>query len=47
MLVHASDSDVVARYLLTETAACDLEITAKGLEDAFISLTGNTDEEHQ
>lgn len=47
VLVHASDSDAVARYLLTETAACDLEITSKGLEDAFISLTGNTDEEHQ
>ena len=47
VLVHASDSDAVARYLLTETAASDLEITSKGLEDAFISLTGSTDEEHQ
>ncbi|QIG42850.1 ABC transporter ATP-binding protein [Nocardioides anomalus] len=41
VLIHAKDSDVVARYLLTETDARDLEITAKGLEDAFLSLTGN------
>jgi len=40
--VHAQDSDLVARYLLTETDAHDLEITAHGLEDAFLSLTGRT-----
>jgi ABC-2 type transport system ATP-binding protein len=40
--VHASDSDAVARYLLTETDARDLEITAHGLEDAFLSLTGRS-----
>jgi len=39
VLVHAKDSDAVARYLLTETEARDLEITSKGLEDAFLSLT--------
>ena len=38
--VHAKDSDSVARYLLNETGARDLEITAHGLEDAFLSLTG-------
>jgi ABC-2 type transport system ATP-binding protein len=38
--VHAKDTDAVARYLLTETTAHDLEITARGLEDAFLSLTG-------
>ncbi len=38
--VHAKDSDAVARYLLTQTDARDLEITAHGLEDAFLSLTG-------
>ncbi len=38
--VHAKDTDAVARYLLTETSAHDLEITARGLEDAFLSLTG-------
>ena len=40
--VRAQDSDLVARYLLTETDARDLEITAHGLEDAFLSLTGRT-----
>jgi ABC-2 type transport system ATP-binding protein len=39
--VHTKDSDAVARYLLTQTAARDLEITAKGLEEAFINLTGD------
>jgi ABC-2 type transport system ATP-binding protein len=39
VLLHAKDSDTVARYLLTETGARDLEITSKGLEDAFLSLT--------
>ena len=38
--VHAKDTDAVARYLLNETTAHDLEITARGLEDAFLSLTG-------
>ncbi len=41
VLVHAKDSDAVARHLLTETAARDLEITSHGLEDAFLSLTGD------
>ena len=41
--VHAEDSDAVARYLLNETGARDLEIVARGLEDAFLSLTGRTD----
>jgi ABC-2 type transport system ATP-binding protein len=40
--VRADDSDVVARYLLTETDARDLEITTHGLEDAFLSLTGRS-----
>jgi hypothetical protein len=30
----------VARYLLTRTDARDIEIAARGLEDAFIALTG-------
>jgi ABC-2 type transport system ATP-binding protein len=42
VLIHASDSDAVARYLLTSTPARDLEIEARGIEDAFIALT--TDE---
>jgi ABC-2 type transport system ATP-binding protein len=40
VLLHARDSDAVARHLLTHTAARDLEITSRGLEDAFLSLTG-------
>ncbi|MGC8474385.1 MAG: ABC transporter ATP-binding protein, partial [Candidatus Dormibacteria bacterium] len=39
VLVHTADSDEVARWLLTKTAARDLEVTAKGLEEAFIELT--------
>ena len=41
--VHAKDTDAVARYLLTETSAHDLEITTRGLEDAFLSLTSGDD----
>jgi len=41
VLVHCGDSDAVARYLLTQTAARDLEITTRGLEDAFIALTSD------
>jgi ABC-2 type transport system ATP-binding protein len=40
LLVQASDSDAVARFLLTRTPATDLEVTARGLEDAFVTLTG-------
>jgi ABC-2 type transport system ATP-binding protein len=40
--VHAKDSDSVARYLLNQTGARDLEIVARGLEDAFLTLTGRT-----
>lgn len=43
IVVHAKDSDAVARYLLTETDAHDIEIVSRGLEDAFLSLTGDTD----
>jgi ABC-2 type transport system ATP-binding protein len=41
LLVHSGDSDAVARHLLTATSARDLEITARGLEDAFLALTGD------
>ncbi|HWC24078.1 MAG TPA: ABC transporter ATP-binding protein [Flexivirga sp.] len=39
--LHSKDSDAVARYLFTHTNARDVEITARGLEDAFIALTGD------
>jgi ABC-2 type transport system ATP-binding protein len=45
--VHARDTDAVARYLLTETEAHDLEIAARGLEEAFLSLTGDHDEQRK
>jgi ABC-2 type transport system ATP-binding protein len=41
VVIHSGDSDTVARYLLNETAARDLEVTAKGLEEAFLALTGD------
>ena len=40
LVVHSADTDVVARHLLNHTNARDLEITSRGLEDAFMALTG-------
>ena len=39
VLIHSGDSDTVARYLLNQTSARDLEVTSRGLEEAFIALT--------
>ena len=44
VLIATTDSDAVARHLLTTTGARDLEITSRGLEDAFISLTAEGDQ---
>ncbi|HWU19981.1 MAG TPA: ABC transporter ATP-binding protein [Nocardioides sp.] len=44
VIVHAKDSDAIARHLLTTTDARDLEVAAKGIEEAFLSLTGDRDE---
>lgn len=41
VLIQATDSDAVARHLLTATAARDIEITSHNLEDAFIELTAD------
>jgi ABC-2 type transport system ATP-binding protein len=41
VLIHASDSDAVARFLLTSTPAKDIEIIPRGIEDAFIALTSS------
>jgi ABC-2 type transport system ATP-binding protein len=41
VLVQTTDSDAVARHLLTHTKARDLEIVAHNLEDAFLALTGD------
>src|SRR3954454_7508379 len=45
VLLHARDTDAVSRHLLTATAAHDLEITTRGLEDAFLALTGSTEDD--
>lgn len=37
--IHTKDSDAVARHLLTETVARDVEITAQNLESVFLALT--------
>ncbi|GLJ94718.1 ABC transporter ATP-binding protein [Microbacterium dextranolyticum] len=37
--IHTKDSDAVARYLLTETPARDVEIIAQNLESVFLALT--------
>ena len=43
VLIHSGDTDAVARRLLNQTPARDLEITSRGLEEAFIALTGDGD----
>jgi ABC-2 type transport system ATP-binding protein len=43
VLIHSRDTDTVARHLLNHTDARDLEITARGLEDAFLALTADDD----
>ncbi|HEY6797325.1 MAG TPA: ABC transporter ATP-binding protein [Kineosporiaceae bacterium] len=44
VLVHTRDGDGVARYLLNQTEARDLQVTTRGLEDAFLALTGHEDD---
>ncbi len=39
VLVACSNSDTVARFLLTETSAHDLEVASQNLEAAFVALT--------
>ncbi len=41
VIVHGSDSDVIGRHLYNQTAAHDLEITSRNLEDAFVALTAD------
>jgi ABC-2 type transport system ATP-binding protein len=40
-IIRTRDSDAVARYLLTQTSATDVEITSHNLEEAFIALTSD------
>jgi ABC-2 type transport system ATP-binding protein len=39
VVLHARDTDALARHLLTRTAARDVEITSRNLEEAFLTLT--------
>ncbi|MBC3763013.1 ABC transporter ATP-binding protein [Quadrisphaera oryzae] len=39
---HTTDSDALARHLLTRTPSRDLEVTSRGLEDTFVALTQPT-----
>jgi ABC-2 type transport system ATP-binding protein len=41
VFLHARDTDGIARYLLNQTAARDLEITSRNLEEAFLALTAD------
>jgi len=41
VIVNCTNSDIVARYLLTSTDARDLEISSMNLEAAFVALTGD------
>ncbi|MEK8071140.1 ABC transporter ATP-binding protein [Rhodococcoides navarretei] len=43
VIVHGRDSDCVARYLLNEAHATDLEIVSRNLEDAFLALTTDSE----
>ena len=42
LLVRSTDSDAVARLLLTELGGRNLEVTSGSLEDAFVHLTHGT-----
>jgi ABC-2 type transport system ATP-binding protein len=39
VLLHCADSDLALRTLLESTGIRDVEVTAVGLEDAFLALT--------
>ncbi|WP_206489327.1 ABC transporter ATP-binding protein [Rhodococcus sp. KRD162] len=43
VIVHGRDSDAVARYLLNDAHATDLEIVSRNLEDAFLALTTDSE----
>ena len=41
VFVQCTDSDTVARFLLTQTDARDVDISSKNLEAAFVALTAD------
>ena len=42
LTLSSTDTDAVAALLLGEHLAKDLEITSRGLEDAFVALTSDS-----
>ena len=44
VIVHGRDSDAVARFLLNDAHATDLEIVSRNLEDAFLALTTDSED---
>jgi ABC-2 type transport system ATP-binding protein len=42
VIIQTTDSDAVARYLLTATTARDVEVVSQNLEEAFLSLTSDS-----
>jgi ABC-2 type transport system ATP-binding protein len=41
VFLHGRETDDIARYLLSQTSARDLEITSRNLEEAFLALTAD------
>jgi ABC-2 type transport system ATP-binding protein len=41
VFLHARETDAIARHLLNNTPARDLEITSRNLEEAFLALTAD------
>jgi ABC-2 type transport system ATP-binding protein len=41
VFLHGRETDDIARYLLNQTPARDLEITSRNLEEAFLALTAD------
>jgi ABC-2 type transport system ATP-binding protein len=41
VFLHSRETDDIARYLLNQTSARDLEITSRNLEEAFLALTAD------
>ena len=41
VFLHARETDAIARHLLNNTEARDLEITSRNLEEAFLALTAD------
>ncbi|WP_378144102.1 ABC transporter ATP-binding protein [Cnuibacter sp. UC19_7] len=47
IVLHTKDSDAVARYLLTQTDARNVEITPQNLESVFLALTSDESDDQK